>query len=105
MPPTQQPDAPSDGQGMAPEQDMSQQESQNGSVMISMPKEAFDAMHALVMQLASGLEQLKQGVEKQSGGGSMPPEEMPPAVMSGGAQGSKDDMDFLNGMAQEGSQK
>jgi hypothetical protein len=74
--------------------------------MISMPKVAFDAMHALVTQLATGLDQLRQGVEKQAAGGSEPPSEMPPTAPAGGAQGgSVADEDFLNSMAQEGSQK
>ena len=109
MPPTEQPDAPSSGTGPAPAGDMAPPMPQgggDGSVMISMPKAAFDAMHALVTQLATGLDQLRQGVEKQAAGAGTPPTEMPPTAPAGGAQGgAAADEDFLNSMAQEGSQK
>ena len=109
MPPTEQPDAPSQGTGPAPAGDMAapmpQDGGGDGAVMISMPKAAFDAMHALVAQLATGLDQLKQGVDKQAAGAGAPPSEMPPQAPAGGAQGGANDEDFLNSMAQEGSQK
>ena len=108
MPPSEQPDAPSSGTGPAPAGDMAPPAPQgggDGSVMVTMPKVAFDAIHALVTQLATGLDQLKQGVDKEaSGAPSEPPSEMPPQAPAGGAQGG-DDEEFLKGMAAEGSQK
>jgi hypothetical protein len=74
--------------------------------MVTMPKVAFDAIHALVTQLAAGLDQLKQGVEQQAAGAGEPPAEMPPAAPTGGQGGAGgSDEDFLKGMAAEGSQK
>ena len=74
--------------------------------MISMPKEAFDAIHQLITQLASGVENLAQSVGQQAGGveqPSAPPEGgIPPQAPAGGMQGGGDD-DFLKGIAQEGN--
>ena len=110
MPPSEQPDAASSGAGPAPTGEMAPpqdpQGGGDGSVMVTMPKVAFDAIHALVTQLASGLDQLKQGVEQQASGAGAPSAEMPPAGPAGGqeAAGGADE-DFLKGLAQEGSQK
>jgi len=104
MPPSEQSDAPMPTGEMAPPQDP--QGGQDGSVMISMPKIAFDAIHALVTQLASGIDQLKQGVDQQVSGSGAPSEEMPPAGPTGGQESpSGSDEDFLKGLAQEGSKK
>jgi hypothetical protein len=75
--------------------------------MVTMPKVAFDAIHALVTQLATGLDQLKQGVEKQAAGSAgEPPAEMPPQAPTGGQESAGgSDEDFLKGLAAEGSQK
>lgn len=109
MPPTEQPDAPYSGTGPAPAGDMASPAPQgggDGSVMVTMPKVAFDAIHALVTQLASGLDQLKQGVEQQATGAGAPPAEMPPQAPAGGQDSAGGaDEDFLKGMAAEGSQK
>ena len=113
MPPSEQLDAPSSGTGPAPSADMAPSGTEmppqgggDGSVMVTMPKAAFDAMHALVAQLASGLDQLKQGVEQQASGAGAPPAEMPPQAPEGGASGGAgSDDEFLKGLAQEGSQK
>jgi len=88
---------------------------QDGSVMLSIPKVAFDALHQIIMQLAQGFDQLKQGVENQAQGGAgnapMPPEgEMSEQGMQGGMGGSSapqsgSDEDFLNEMAKQGSQR
>jgi len=84
-----------------------------GDVMISLPKAAFDAMHQIVMQLSSGLDQLAKDVNKQAAGGAgMPPmeEEMgEPGGMSekpaGGAGSSPEDEEFLRSMMEEGNSK
>jgi hypothetical protein len=70
-----------------------------GSVMISIPKAVFDSMHQIVMQLASGLDQLAKDVNQQAAGPKAP-EAAPqaPAAPEGG-----NDEDFLNSMAEEGS--
>jgi len=74
--------------------------------MISMPKEAFDAIHQLITQLASGVENLAQSVGEQAGGAEQPPAPpeggMPPQAPAGGMQGGGDD-DFLKSIAQEGN--
>jgi hypothetical protein len=90
--------------GMAPSESMTPAApTQDGSVMVSMPKVAFDAIRELIVQLASGLDSLAQGVDQQAaaeaeaavGGEMMPPE---------GAMTSEDE-DFLAGITQEGSQR
>jgi hypothetical protein len=76
--------------------------------MVTMRKATFDAIYAIVTQLATGFDQLKQGVEKQAAGSAgEPPAEMPPSAPAGGTQGGAggSDEDFLKGMAAEGSQK
>jgi hypothetical protein len=78
------------------------------SVMINMPKAAFDAIHALVTQLAQGLDQLKQGVEAQAQGQASPQAPAAPAgpqapASAGGSEES--DEDFLKSLAQEGSKR
>lgn len=110
MPPTEQPDAPMQGMGQAPAGDMAPPMPQgvdDGSVMISMPKVAFDAIHQLISQLASGVDSLAQSVAQQTGASAGgPPTEMPPSAPAGGSQGGAgSDEDFLNSMAKEGSQK
>jgi hypothetical protein len=74
--------------------------------MISMPKEAFDAIHQLITQLASGVQNLAESVGGQAGGAeqpAMPPQGgMPPQAPAGGMQGGGDD-DFLKSIAQEGN--
>jgi hypothetical protein len=91
MPPAEMPmpEAP-----VAPPQD-------GGSVMISMPSDAFNAMREIVAQLAMGLEQLAQSVDQQAAGAQAPvAPEVPvppvPPVTAG-------DEEFLNSMAQEAS--
>ena len=77
---------------------------QDGSVMVNMPKAAFDAIHQLVTQLAQGLDQLKQGVEAQARGGSAPSPEAAPAQAPEASGGPSDD-DFLKGIAEEGNKR
>lgn len=79
----------------------------DGSIMISMPKPAFDAIHTLVTQLAQGLDQLKQGVEQQAQGGA--PTEAPAALAQAPAAPAdakqENDEDFLKGLAEEGNKR
>lgn len=70
-----------------------------GSVMISMPSEAFNAMREIVSQLAMGLDQLAQSVEQQAAGAPAPVE--PTAPMAPPATAG--DEEFLKDMAQEAS--
>lgn len=72
----------------------------SGSVMITIPKVAFDSMHQIIIQLASGLDELAKGVNQQAAEASAPAQEGSPAPSELPA-GS--DEDFLNSMAQEGS--
>jgi len=84
-----------------------------GDVMISLPKAAFDTMHQIVMQLASGLDQLAQGVNQQAAGGPPPGGEMPPDMGGmGGMEGEMppgepvpEDEEFLRSMMEEGNAK
>ena len=103
MPPNESMPMPEDA-GMAPsEGTVPPAPAQDGSVMVSMPKVAFDAIRELIVQLASGLDSLAQGVDQQAaaeaevaaGGEMMPPE---------GAVTSEDE-DFLAGITKEGSQR
>ena len=87
-----------------------------GDVMISLPKAAFDTMHQIVMQLASGLDQLANDINQQaagaaSGGGDMPPDmggdmggDMPPGGSAPGGTDPKDE-EFLRSMMEEGNSK
>jgi hypothetical protein len=72
----------------------------DGSVMVAMPKDAFDAIHQLIVQLAQGVDSLAQGVNQQaSGAGEAPAAPVAaeePAVM---------DEEFLKGIAEAGSQR
>ena len=70
----------------------------DGSVMISMPKVAFDAIHQLIVQLASGVDSLAQSVNQQAS-------EAAPSMPSAPESPAPADEDFLKGIAQEGSQR
>ena len=92
MPPADPMPSPDQGQGPAPMQDMAPpapQGGDGGSVMISMPKEAFDAIHQLITQLASGVENLAQSVGEQAGGA-----EQPDRRAAGGRSGADPDPIF-----------
>jgi hypothetical protein len=101
MPPTEAPTPTTDampGEMAAPTQEM---DSQGGQVMVEMPSDAFDAIYALVTQLASGLESLKADVDAQKGAGG---QEMAPeaeALML--PEGSGTDEEFLKSIAEQGS--
>lgn len=70
----------------------------DGSVMISMPKDAFDAIHQLIVQLAQGVDALAQGVNQEAASAGEAP--MAPAGEPAGM-----DEEFLKGIAEEGSQR
>jgi hypothetical protein len=78
-----------------------------GSVMVNIPKAAFDSMHQIIMQLASGLDQLAKDVNQQAAGSkseAMPPEApAAPASSEMPESGSGTDEEFLNKMAEEAS--
>jgi hypothetical protein len=102
MPPNDPMPTPDAGMGassaeMAPEAGAPAGE---GSVMVAMPKDAFDAIHQLIVQLAQGVDSLAQGVNQQaSGAGEAPAAPVAaeePAVM---------DEEFLKGIAEAGSQR
>lgn len=85
-----------------------------GSVMVNMPKAAFDAIHQLVTQLAQGLDQLKQGVEAQAqqgaGAAFAGPQapagpEAPSAPSPEAVQEPDEDDTFLKGVAEEGNKR
>ena len=106
MPPNDPMPTQDAGTGMAPESNMAPEPampSNDGSVMISMPKVAFDAIHQLITQLAQGVDNLSQSVNDQASGGSMPP--APEATPSPSPAGSPSDEDFLNSVAEAGSQR
>jgi hypothetical protein len=111
MPPNDPNPAPDTGMGAAPADKMAPDAGApagDGSVMISMPKAAFDAIHQLIVQLAQGVDSLAQGVNQQAAGaGEAPAGEMPPAGTAGGASsgGSPADEDFLKGIAEAGSMR
>jgi len=72
-----------------------------GNVMISMPKQVFDAMHGIVVQLAMTLDKLRGTVEQGPGGA---PSQVPPPAAPEPSQGETDE-DFLKGLAEEGNQR
>lgn len=91
-----------EGAGMAPSESMTPPApAQDGSVMVSMPKVAFDAIRELIVQLASGLDSLAQGVDQQAAAETEAAvgETMPPEVAT------TEDEDFLAGITKEGSQR
>jgi len=108
MPPNDPNPAPDTGMGAAPADKMAPDAGApagDGSVMITMRKDAFDAIHQLIVQLAQGVDSLAQGVNQQAAGGEAPAGEMPPSAPEGGAGGSAADEDFLKGIAEAGSQR
>lgn len=82
------------------------------SVMIQMPKAAFDVMAALVMELASGVQQLQSSVEMQKAAGEVPAD-MAGAPMGApagaeapmGPESAPSDEEFLKELAKQGSMK
>jgi hypothetical protein len=85
-----------------------------GNVMITIPKAAFDAVHTLVLQLATGLDQLKKHVDSQSAGAPQGAPSMPapapaatPAPAASEDESSEneqgEDEDFLKGVAEAGN--
>ena len=74
--PTPKPGAYSDPNDMGMMAPQGGAPADGGSVMMQMPKEAFDAIHQLVMQLAQALEGAAQKVNSQAQGGGVPAPEM-----------------------------
>lgn len=106
MPPSEQnPGVPLDNSPAMASPDMGAPAPADNNVMISMPKPAFDAMHAIVMQLASGLEQLKKNVDSQNQGAAAPKTPAAPAAPADSAAGEPSDEDFLKGLAEEGNKR
>jgi len=109
MPPNDPNPAPDTGMGAAPAEDMAPEAGMppdSGSVMISMPEEAFNAIRDLISQLALGVDSLAESIGQQKAESEAPVEDMPPAGMEGGvAGGSPADEDFLKGIAEAGSQR
>lgn len=102
MPPTEAPTPTTDaipGEMAAPMQEIAPQ---GGQVMVEMPSDAFDAIYALVTQLASGLESLKADVNAQKGAGGqeMAPEAAEAPMLP---EGSGTDEEFLKSIAEQGS--
>jgi hypothetical protein len=67
--------------------------------MISMPRDAFNAMREIVSQLAMGLDQLAQSVEQQTA----PAEGQPPVAAPAAPMAPGEDEEFLASMAEEAS--
>ena len=106
MPPVSEPlTSPSVSGAPGDESAMQQpQGGDDGSVMISMPKLAFDSIHQLIVQLAQGVDQLAQSVNQQASGAGQQPapgQEMAPAA---GQEPAGDD-EFLQNIASEGNQR
>ena len=111
MPPSEQnPGVPVDNSPAMASPDMgttAPAAAEQGSVMVNMPKAAFDAIHELVSQLAQGLDQLKQSVEAQAQGGAPAPapEAAAPTAPAPAPEGGQSDEDFLKGLAEEGNKR
>jgi len=78
-----------------------------GEVMMSIPKSAFDQLHQIVMQLATGLDELSNGINQQAAGAGGPPPmpggEMEDEMEMEGA--SPEDEEFLRSLMSEGNAK
>jgi hypothetical protein len=101
MPPTEAPTPTTDampGEMAAQTPDMVPQ---GGQVMVGMPSDAFDAIYALVTQLASGLESLKADVDAQKGAEAGMAQEGTEEQMT--PEGSGTDEEFLKSIAEQGS--
>jgi hypothetical protein len=109
MPPNDPNPAPDTGMGAAPAEKMAPEAgapATTGSVMISMPEEAFNAIRDLINQLSQGVDNLAQSVGQQKAGSEAPVGDTAPAGIEGGAAGgSPADEDFLKGIAEAGSQR
>jgi hypothetical protein len=109
MPPNDPNPAPDAGMGAAPSEKMAPDAgmpSESGSVMISMPEDAFNAIRELINQLAMGVDALAESVGQQKSAGEAPAGEMPSAGPTGGtAGGTPADEDFLKGIAEAGSMR
>ena len=77
-----------------------QQPQDGGSVMMQLPKEAFDAIHQLVMQLAGALDQAAQTVNGQAQQQGGVPAPMPAGAEKPPASPTGDDEDLAK-FAQE----
>jgi len=104
MPPNDPMPTPDNGMGAAPADNMAPDAAGapagDGSVMISMPKVAFDAIHQLIVQLAQGVDSLAQGVNQQAAGAEAPTgPSMPPSEPSASAG----DEEFLKGITEAGN--
>ena len=97
MPPTEAP-TPSPTPAGVPEGISAPTDS--GSVMMQMPKEAFDSIHQIVMQLADALDQAAGKVNSEAAQSEAPsPEGMAPEAAPAGPA-SADERDLAN-FAQE----
>jgi hypothetical protein len=109
MPPNDPNPAPDTGMGAAPAEMMAPEAvapDSGGSVMVSMPEDAFNAIRELINQLAMGVDALAESVGQQKSAGEAPTGEMPPAGPEGGAAGvTPADEDFLKGIAEAGSMR
>ena len=94
MPPTEAP-TPSPTPAGMPEGISAPTDS--GSVMMQMPKEAFDSIHQIVMQLASALDQAAGKINSEAAGA---PAMTAPEGSAAPASPSADDQDLAN-FAQE----
>jgi hypothetical protein len=94
--------APDTGMGAAPAEMMAPEAvapDSGGSVMISMPEDAFNAIRELINQLAMGVDALAQSVGQQKSAG-----ETPVAAPTEAAAAPADE-DFLKGIAEAGSMR
>ena len=74
------------------------------SVMIQMPKTAFDMMASLVMELAAGVQDLQTSVEMQKSGMAESPAVAPTGAPAGAEPPmTPEDEEFLKQLAKEGS--
>jgi hypothetical protein len=102
MPPTEAPTPTTDAMPAEMAAQTPDMVPQGGQVMVGMPSDAFDAIYALVTQLASGLESLKADVDAQKGSVD---QEMAPEVVEAPMppEGSGTDEEFLKSIAEQGS--
>jgi hypothetical protein len=88
---------------LMPQDGAAQQPQDGGSVMITIPKNAFDSIHQIIVQLASGIDELAKGVNQQASQATPAPAGQPAPEAPAAGGGSPADEEFLNQMAEEGS--
>lgn len=103
MPPEMSADMPP---GMPPGAGPNMPPGGDGEVMMSIPRSAFEQLHQIVKQLATGLDELAAGMGIDGAGAPPAGPSMPPEMGEEGMEGaSEEDEEFLRSLMEEGNAK